>query len=309
MKLNKSVRISVVLLIIVSLVSINSFQLVGAAGIIPMARIGEVEKLVMGAAQDKPIMQRISNLEELIYNEELKGSIVERANKIINDLLITKDKPSLLFVLNSIDWSLTGTISQGTMVNRLDELELSIIGKKQTGALYSRIKKLYQMSLSGEDLPAETVTIKDDTLIRIRLKEEISSDHSRLGELIDYEIVNDLTINSHLVLPAGTEGKMRISKIQEAGKMGEDAQVELKFLPLMTIDGSELKVELNEEAQEENLSKKLAIGASLLGTVVLGIPGIVAGYFVEGKEKETPAGSELYIQTAEEKQVVGLQIN
>jgi hypothetical protein len=77
---------------------------------------------------------------------------------------------------------------------------------------------------------------------------------------------------------------------------------------LETIDGTDLAVAIQQEAQEKNESQKLAIGASVLGTAILGLPGVVAGYFVEGKEEEIPAGSEMYIQVTEVKELYGIVV-
>ena len=46
----------------------------------------------------------------------------------------------------------------------------------------------------------------------------------------------------------------------------------------------------------------------MLGTALLGLPGVVVGYFVEGEEEKIPAGSEIYIQVTEEKEIRGLAV-
>jgi len=119
-------------------------------------------------------------------------------------------------------------------------------------------------------------------------------------------VVNDIKHKGNLIIPAGTEGVLQVEKITEAGKMGQDGEIKIDFSPLTALDGSEIAVEIDKKSQEENRSKQLALGASVLGTIILGPVGLIAGYFVEGKDEELPAGTELYIQTEKDVQVYGL---
>ncbi|RCW48229.1 MULTISPECIES: hypothetical protein [unclassified Halanaerobium] len=281
-----------------------------ATGIIPLEQIGEVEKLLYGSPQNIPMVKRIADIEQTVYSEKQSGSIVERAEKIINDVMISSEgEPSLLFLLNTVGWSLNGRVGRGTIVERLENLEMMITGTKGEGPLWDRIKNLYKVSISGKEIPVKKVTIPDDQLIRIKLLESIDSGQSYTGQLIPYEVVNDITIEDSLVIPSGMKGYLKVSDIKSAGKMGKDGDIKISFKKLMQLDGNYLSVELNEEAQEENKSQKLAIGASLLGTALFGLPGVVAGYFVEGEEEKIPAGSEFYIQSNGSQEAFGLLVN
>ncbi len=281
-----------------------------AAGIIPLEQIGEVEKLLYGTPQNTPMLKRIADIEQTVYSEKQSGSIVERSEKIINDVMISSEgDPSLLFLLNTVGWSLNGRVERGTIVERLENLEMMISGSKGEGPLWDRIKNLYKISISGKEIPVKKVTVPDDQLIRIKLLESIDSGQSYAGQLIPYEVVNDITIEDSLVIPSGIKGNLQVSEIESAGKMGKDGDIKISFKDLMQLDGSYLSVELNEEAQEENKSQKLAIGASLLGTALFGLPGVVVGYFVEGEEEKIPAGSEFYIQSNGSQESFGLLVN
>lgn len=281
-----------------------------AGGVIPLDKIGEVEKLLYGQEQDTAMLKRIDDIEKTVYNKEQSGSIVERSEKIINDVMIsTESKPSLLFLLNTVGWSLNGRVNRGTILERLENLETMIIGSKGKGSLFDRIKELYEVSISGKEIPIKKVTIPDDQLIRVKLLDSINSGRSYAGQLIPYEVVNDIKIENSLVIPAGMKGNLHVSEIESAGKMGKDGEIKITFKELMMLDGTKLQVELDEEAQQENKSQKLAIGASLLGTALFGLPGVVVGYFVEGEEEEIPAGSEFYIQSNGSREAFGLLVN
>lgn len=278
-----------------------------AAGIIPLNQLGEVEKLLYGSVSDQSILERVDEVEKTVYNSVQSGSVVQRTEKIINDLLTTTEKSSsLLFLFNTIEWSIRGELSGGTLIDRLDGLEEMVTGETNEGPIKDRIEELYQLTIKGQEMPVKKVTSRNNQLIRVELLEKITSNTARRGEKISYQVLEDIKVNQALIIPRGTRGKLEVTKIEEAGKMGKDGDVKIGFPSLETIDGSNLAVAIKEKAQAENKSQKLAIGASVLGTALLGLPGVVAGYFVEGKDEEIPAGSEMYIQVTEAKELFGV---
>jgi len=276
------------------------------AQVIPLNRLLQVERILYGSNQELPILKKISKIENTLYNNEQKGSLIERSNNIINYVLPSVDKPSLLFLMNTLEWTLSGDIGREPVMVRIASIEKMVFGEIRNGSLKERIDRLLKLSLPSDKMPIERINFTADKLIRIKLLNKLSSRESEVGQKINFEVVNDVKQNTKLVIPAGTKGTLSIKKIEEAGKMGKDGSIELEFSSLMAIDGTDIPVKLDKKAQEENKSRKLALGASVLGTVLLGPVGLIAGYFVEGEEEEITAGTELYIQTERDVQLYGL---
>ena len=301
---------TVVMIVIISLMSFVTVNpALYAADIIPIKQLGEVEKVLYGNRTDKSLIERIKGIEETLYGEYQDGTLVGRSNKIIEDVLKSRKSPSLLFIINSLEWSLTNNIGQGNITTRLNSLENIIYGESQDGAVLNRIDKMVKMSLPEGNVPVAEVELPADTLIRIKLLNKISSVSSQTGENINFEVARDVEINNKLVIPEGTKGSLRIAEVDQAGQMGQDGEVKLKFSSLRSIDGTNLSIDIREKAQEENRSQQLAIGASIIGTIILGPVGLITGYFVKGNEKDIPAGSEIYVQTKTTKSVYGLKIH
>ena len=72
------------------------------------------------------------------------------------------------------------------------------------------------------------------------------------------------------------------------------------------MDGTDASMVLGEAAKEKMQSMAYAAGASIAGIALLGPIGIIGGAFVKGKNVDLPAGTELYIQTAEPMTIYGL---
>lgn len=301
--------ISIFVLAVLVFTPFLKFNSVQAAGIIPLKELAEIEKILYGSVSEKPILTRVDDVEQTVYNAKQSGSIVERTEKLIDDFLITSEKsPSLVFLYNTIEWSIRGELAGGNLVQRLDNLEEMVTGEVNEGPIKTRIEELYNLTIKGQEMPIQKVETRNNQLIRVELLDKINSNTARRGEKVSYRVLEDIKVKNTLIIPRGTRGQLEITKIEEAGKMGKDGDIKIGFPQLETIDGTDLAVAIQEEAQEENESQKFAIGASVLGTAILGLPGVVAGYFVEGKEEEIPAGSEMYIQVTEAKELSGIVI-
>jgi hypothetical protein len=83
----------------------------------------------------------------------------------------------------------------------------------------------------------------------------------------------------------------------------------LNINDLKTIDDTVLSLNIFLE-KDNSYSKEMAVGASILGIVVLNNPiGLIAGYFVQGQEQVLAAETELKVSTIKEETVIGIDIS
>jgi len=293
-------------LIVLLILSLFNFTLVTAtAQVVPVNKLSAVEIMVYGQKNDQSILKRVERLEETLYAETKEGSLIERTNSIYNYVLNNNGSPSLVFDLNGLEWSLTTDITQDTIINKLDRLEKMVFGKTKEGPLVDRINYLTKITFPNQKVPYQKVRIPKNTLIKIKTFDKVSSVSSNSGDKVRFEVAEDVYIDSKLAIPAGSTGIMEISQVEKSGNMGKEGEISLSFSKVMAIDGTEINVDLQKEAQMMNESQQLALGASILGAAVLGPVGLVAGYFVKGKEEELPKGSEIYVQSIKSNSVYG----
>jgi len=302
----KNKRNIIIFLIIISLFNFN--VLTATAQLVPVEKLSAVEIILYGQKSDKSILERVERLEDTLYKEKKEGSLIERANNIYNYVLNNNDSPSLLFDLNGLEWSLTTDITQDTIINKLNRLEKMVFGESKDGPLIERINYLTKVTFPDETVPAKQIKIPKNTLIKIKTFDKVSSVSSKSGDRVRFEVAEDVYIDSKLAIPAGSTGIMEISQVEKSGNLGKEGKIDLNFSKVMAIDGTEVRVDLDQEAQMMNESQQLALGASILGAAVLGPVGLIAGYFVKGKEEELPKGSEIYVQTVNNNNVYGLNI-
>ena len=87
---------------------------------------------------------------------------------------------------------------------------------------------------------------------------------------------------------------------------GQDGRVVVDFGRLTTLDGTRVKLQVDETATEKNKSLELAAGASMAGILLLGSPvGLVGGYFVRGKDVKIEANVPFFVETERATSVSG----
>ncbi|MFW6025531.1 MAG: hypothetical protein ACOCRX_04250, partial [Candidatus Woesearchaeota archaeon] len=244
----------------------------------------------------KSTTDRINNLDKTLFGEKGDGSIAERAEKIANYVLAEGSTPSISFIMNSLEWSLADEMYEGDIAERLESLEKNVFGKKRTGALIPRIERLTDMSFSEGRIDGEKVELESNQEIPLKLIEDFDSSKVQKGQIIEFEIAKDITIDNKLVFPEGKNGKMRVREVQSPGQFGKDGKIKVEFLDLTAIDGTKVNFKRPDEESMEQRSRQLAVGAGFLGAIVFNSPlGAAVSYFVPGNHEVYERGSKISV--------------
>ena len=300
------------LILVFSLITIFSIQpyVLAADNVIPIKKINEVEEIIYGETTSISIINKIAKLEQSLFGDKKEGSLVVRAENIADYVLAQGSSPSLTFILNSLEWTLAENITSGNVVERLNNLEENVFGKSRSGALVDRIERLADMSYPDGRIPGESVIFKENTKVSLKLNEKLDSSVSQKGEIIEFEVANDVEVDNKLVIPAGTPGKMRVTKVEEAGQFGKPGKIEVEFLEFRAIDGTVIELKRPEKEFIEERSRQYAIGAGILGAIVFSSPlGAAVSYFVPGRPENYEAGSEFTVLTVEKNEIFALNTN
>lgn len=146
-----------------------------------------------------------------------------------------------------------------------------------------------------------TTTVKElptDTMVRIKILDQIDSKNWKEGDQFPYEVAQDVVVDGQVAIPAGTKGAGVVSRARRAGSFGKEGKIELSFGSIQVVGGRNVELILSEKARQGNDKDGLAAGASLAGLAVAGPVGLIGGLFVKGKNVTIPAGSEMYVATA-----------
>ncbi|ADL13658.1 hypothetical protein [Acetohalobium arabaticum] len=308
--MKKALSIGLIILLVVPVVSLN-LQAEDLQPSFSLSKLQQVEKKLYGRNKEgeESLLQRIKDLEKQLYGRKMSGSLIERGERIFNLVLSNQPhRPSLCFTIGALEWTLQQRVEQGPIKERLINLEKLLLGEKQSGSISSRMGNLINYSLPEGKIKVKEIEIPAQSLVKIEFLEKVSSDNISESREIKYRVVEDLLVDGRLVLPAGSVGTATVESVEKAKNFGQDGKIKLSFNEINLLDNTELRLILDEKAAEKNKSMKLALGASILGTAVLGPVGLVTGYFVKGEEEVIKPGQPFFVETKVPTVAFGLPI-
>lgn len=272
----------------------------------PLVGLASLEKLVYGQEGAGPVLARLEQLETDVHGAKQEGAIVTRLEKLYG--AVRGPGEALYFRLSALEWSLTRTVSREPLATRLANVEQIIMGRAGAGPLGPRLDQLAALIWTDGKAGGAAVPVEQGTLVKIRLGAELSSQTSKIGDRVKFQVAQDLKVDGKLVLPAGTPGEGRVTEVVAAGNLGRDGRVQVNFGTLLALDGQAVPVEVDEKATEMNKSLQFAAGASMAGVLLLGPVGLVGGYFVRGKDVAVAVGTEFFVSVTTPLQCTGLPV-
>lgn len=143
-------------------------------------------------------------------------------------------------------------------------------------------------------------TLPVDTLVRIKMMDEITSRSGTAGDRFRFRVVEDVFHEGRIWIARGTAGAGVIKKVKRAGRFGQNGRLESSFGRISAGRRQKVMLTISKKASQENDQQKMAAGASFLGLVALGPIGLAGGAFIRGKDVTIAKGAELYVATEED---------
>ena len=277
---------------------------------IPALALNDIEQSLYGQVTplEAGLLARIERIEKDLFGNPQTGSLISRVDNLKALATVGTGGSSLIMKLNCAEWMIFGRMTPGgPLVNRLQQIEREVYGSAQTGPVDTRIAGLVGLVWPSGNLETGKVSLPAGTQVRVKLMNEISSRTAKTGDLIKYAVLQNITIDSKVIIPAGAEGVGRVTGVRSAGSFGRDADVTVDFGTVYALDGTAIRMSSARPGEKPSTSE-LAAGASLLGLVALGPAGLLGGVLVRGEELIVSAGYEISLTTAEQVSVVGLSL-
>lgn len=271
----------------------------------------QVEEILYGRSQEGALIPRLERVEMDVFGRlNSDSAILVRVQRLTNLLTGVEGDLSLTMKLNVIEWATFQQVHEKLSISRrLDQLESALYGQTRSNeGLGQRLDDLMRMMWPGGRVYVSETVVPKATLVRIELLTELNSETSKPGDVLRYQVVDDVVIDHQVVIPAGTQGEGSILAVDSAGRLGQDGLVRVDFGTVRAIDATSVPLQIAEEATEQNKSIELAAGASIAGVVLLGPIGLAAGYFVRGRPHVVPVGTKFYVEVSRDTQVNALSL-
>ena len=270
--------------------------------------LSQIEMAIYGITQEKPLIERVEYLEKELVGRTLPGTITSRAKQLKEFIISgTPEEPSVIFKINASQWILEEKITSEHLIVKIENLENVLFGKTSSDVLAMRAESIFSVCFKEGKPLVEEVLIPAETLIPIRFLSALSSKNNKSGETFNFQIAENVFIDNKLIIPANSEGVGEITKAKKATILSRPGKLEIEFKSVSSLDGTSLSLILGEKAEEENKRLYVAVGAGILGLIILSSPvGLVLGALIPGKNVKIEEGTEMFLQVKEDTTVIAL---
>ncbi len=150
-----------------------------------------------------------------------------------------------------------------------------------------------------EDQPSVTsrfFKIPANTTIRVRTKDEISSETAHVGDDVQMEVLGDVTVNGYVVIRQGASAIGQISRVKEARNMGRRGNVALTLNYVEAVTGEHVLASGDRTEKAKGKAGEMATEV-VVTTAVLGGPVAALWLFEKGDESTIPPGTAFSVYT------------
>ena len=145
------------------------------------------------------------------------------------------------------------------------------------------------------DAIEKEIFIPDGTEIEVQLKNNLSGQDAKEGEIVDLVVVRNVMIDGVVVIAEGAAATARITKAKKAGYWGKSGKLEWAMQDIQTVANRKIPVRFTKAVAGGSNSGSVAVGA-VVTTVLLGPVGLLWG-LKKGKKATIPAGSKFSVFT------------
>lgn len=272
-------------------------------------KLETAESFLYGAVQTGSLVSRVDKMEMEMYGQKSTGSVMSRVDRLYNGLegAPANGKLSAATMLNVIEWQFSDRMSTDAAKTRIGSLETQIFGTEYGKDTFnSRLNRLTKAAFPTGSLTSSMVVLPKDSLIKVKFMQDIDSKTNQQGDSIDFIVDDNVYVGDALVLPKGSKGYGQIRKIVQPRIFGRDARIDLDFSHVVAVNGGAIPVTVGELAKQQAKTAAGAAGASIGGMILFGPVGVVGGAFVKGSSVTIPAGTNTYVQVAEDTSVDGV---
>ena len=270
--------------------------------------LSQIEMAILGTTSEKPLIERVEYLEKELVGRTLPGTITSRAKQLKEFIISgTPEEPSVIFKINASQWILEEKITSEPLIAKIENLENVLFGKTSSDVLAMRAESIFGVCFKEGKPQVEEVVIPAGTLVPIRFLTTLSSKSNKTGETFNFQIAENVFLDNKLIIPSNSEGLGEITKAKKATILSRPGKLEIEFKSVSALDGTSLNLILGEEAEEENKRLYVAVGAGILGLIILSNPiGLAVGALIPGKNVKIEEGTEMFLQFKDDTTVIAL---
>jgi len=138
---------------------------------------------------------------------------------------------------------------------------------------------------------AKGFVLEDATPITMRINRTISSGDAKVGDTVDFEVLQDISVNGTLVIAKGGLAFATVTEAQSKRRMGRAGKLDINIDYVKLLDGD--KAALRAVKQVQGGSHVVGMTAGIVATSLIFFPAAPFFLFMHGKDITIPKGTEI----------------
>ncbi len=132
--------------------------------------------------------------------------------------------------------------------------------------------------------------LEDATPVRLRFNRTVSSADAHVGDTVDFEVLQDVSVNGTLVIPKSGLGVGTVTEAQPKRRLARGGKLEINIDYVKLINGD--KAALRAVKGGNGGGHTVAMTAGIVATGLLFFPAAPFFLFIKGKDITLPKGAE-----------------
>src|SRR6202451_586924 len=138
---------------------------------------------------------------------------------------------------------------------------------------------------------AKGFVLEDSTPVKLRINRTISSGDSKVGDTVDFEVLQDVSVNGTLVIPKGGLAYATVTEAQAKRRMGRAGKLDINIDYVKLVNGDKAALRAIKEVQGG--SHVVGMTAGIVATSLVFFPAAPFFLFMHGKDIAIPKGTEI----------------
>lgn len=133
--------------------------------------------------------------------------------------------------------------------------------------------------------------LEDGTPIRLRLSRTLSSADCRVGDRVDFKVVDPIVLDGITVVPQDSIAWGRISDAEHKKRLGRGGKLEVEIDSVRLANANKAKLRAVREAQGGG--HQALMGGAMIGTAIVFLPAAPLFLLMHGKDVRIAEGTEI----------------
>jgi len=141
----------------------------------------------------------------------------------------------------------------------------------------------------------DPLVIQDSTPVKLRLTRNLSSADAKVGETVDFEVLEDVKVGDTLIIARGGTAIATVTQAQPKRRMARGGKLDVNIDYVRLVNGE--KVALRAVRETKGGGHTGAMTGGIVATAIVFFPAAPFFLFMHGKDVTIPKGTEITAYT------------